>query len=353
MLRRTFLQSVSAAALAASQAAGERARLGIDTYSIRSFRWKAMQLLDYSARLGLNTIQISSIGEYESLEPAYLQKVRNHADRLGIAMDAGIGCICPTSGSFNPRSGDPAKSILEGLRVAKIMGATAMRCFLGSAGDRRGKLPIEAHMESTIKVLRSVRSEALDLGVKLALENHNGDLMASEVVTIIEEAGKDYAGSCYDSGNPLSLLEDPMYTLETLAPYIATSHFRDSVLYEHPRGAAFMWVALGEGTVNIDAILRRFRQLCPTAPIQLEVITGRPPSVLPYLDPDFWKVFPKMSAASFARFVALVKRGQPFAGSMMIAGAGKQPPEYEAAVKEQQRVDLERSIAFAKKVLWA
>jgi sugar phosphate isomerase/epimerase len=352
MLRRTFLQSVSAAAVTAGQAAGERARLGIDTYSIRSFRWKAMQLLDYSAKLGLNTIQISSIGEYESLEPSYLQKVRDHADRLGIAMDAGIGCICPTSASFNPRSGDPVKSILVGLRVAKTMGAAAMRCFLGSAGDRRGKLPIEAHMESTVKVLRSVRSEALDLGVKIALENHNGDLMASEVKTIIEEAGKDYAGCCYDSGNPLWLLEDPMYTLETLAPYVATSHFRDSVLYEHPRGAAFMWVALGEGTVNTDAILRRFRQLCPQAPIQLEVITGRPPSVLPYLEPGFWTAFPKMSAASFARFVALARQGRPFAGSMMIAGPGKQPPEYEAAVREQQRVDLERSIEFAKKVLW-
>jgi sugar phosphate isomerase/epimerase len=353
MLRRTFLQSVSAAAIAAGQAAGERARLGIDTYSIRSFRWKAMQLLDYSAKLGLNTIQISSIGEYESLEPAYLRKVRDHADRLGIAMDAGIGCICPTSASFNPKSGDPAQSILVGLRVAKTMGAAAMRCFLGSAGDRRGKLPIEAHMESTVKVLRSVRSEALDLGVKIALENHNGDLMASEVKTIIEEAGKDYAGCCYDSGNPLWLLEDPMYTLETLAPYVATSHFRDSVLYEHPRGAAFMWVAMGEGTVNTDAILRRFRQLCPTAPIQLEVITGRPPSVLPYLEPGFWQVFPKMSAASFARFVALARQGRPFAGSMMIAGPGKQPPEYEAAVREQQRIDLERSIEFAKKVLWS
>src|SRR5574340_92281 len=119
MLRRTFLQTVPAAPVARSAPAGERAHLGIDTYSVRSFRWKALQLLDYSAKLGLNTIQISSIGEYESLEPAHLAKVKDQADRLGIAIDAGIGCVCPTSASFNPRSGDPAKSILQGLRVAK------------------------------------------------------------------------------------------------------------------------------------------------------------------------------------------------------------------------------------------
>ena len=352
MLRRTFLQTVPAAAITAGQAAGDRARLGIDTYSIRSFRWKAMQHLDYSARLGLNTIQISSLGEYESLEPAYLQKVKDHADRLGIEIDSGIGCICPTTGSYNPKSGDPAKTIVQGLRVAKAMGAKAMRCFMGSPADRRGKLPMEAHMAATISVFRSVRSEALDLGVKLALENH-GDLESVEMRTIFEESGKEFAGCCYDSGNPVNVLEDPMFTLETLAPYVASSHFRDTALFERPDGAAFQWVALGEGSTNIEAVMRRFRQLCPEAPVQLEVITGRAPSPIPYLDPQFWKAFPKTNAASFARFVALVKKGSPFMGSMMIAGAGKQPPEYEAAVKEQQRIDLERSIEFAKKVLWS
>src|SRR5205809_767010 len=80
-------------------------------------------------------------------------------------------------------------------RGAEAVGATGMGCFMGSAPDRRGRLPIEAHMESTIKVLRGVRSEGLDAGVKVAIENHNGDLTAREVKTIIEEAGKDFVGS--------------------------------------------------------------------------------------------------------------------------------------------------------------
>jgi sugar phosphate isomerase/epimerase len=352
MLRRTFLETVPAAAIRAAQPAGARARLGIDSYSIRAFRWKAIQLLDYSARLGLNTIQISSLGDYESLDAAHLQKVKDHAARLGIEIDSGIGCICPTTGSYNPKSGDPAKVLAQGLEVARAVGAGAMRCFMGSPTDRLGKLPMEAHMEATIKVFRAVRSRALDLGVKIALENH-GDLQSVEMKTICEEAGKEFAGCCYDSGNPVNVLEDPMYTLETLAPYVASSHFRDTALFERPDGAAFQWVALGEGSTNIEAVLRRFRQLCPRAPIQLEIITGRAPAPLAYLDPGFWRAFPKMEAAVFARFVALVKKGQPFLGPMMIPGPGKQPPEYEAAVKEQQRVDLERSVVFAKKVLWS
>src|SRR3954454_15608618 len=111
-----------------------------------------------------------------------------------------------------------------------------MPSYVGSARAPRGKLAMRTHMESTIKVLRGVHSEGLDIGVKVAIENHNGDLTAREVKAIIEEAGKDFVGSNLDTGNPMWLLEDPLMSLEILAPYVVTTHIRDSALYEHPRG---------------------------------------------------------------------------------------------------------------------
>jgi sugar phosphate isomerase/epimerase len=322
-------------------------------YSIRNLNWKAMQLVDYAGSLKLDTLQISSLDDFESLAPAHLQKVKDQAERYGMKIDGGIGSICPTSGSYKPEVGDAGQYVLKGLRVAKALGAGAMRCFVGSVGERTGALPIEAHMESTVKVLRGVRSEAIDIGVKVAIENHNGDLTAREVKTIIEEAGKEFVGSNLDTGNPMWLLEDPMLSLEVLGPYVVTTHMRDSVLYEHPRGAAFQWVALGDGTMDFPGILTRFKQLCPNAAMQLEIITGRPPTVRPYLEQDFWKAFPKLPAADFARYVALARRGHPFMGNMLVAGPEKQPPKYEAAITEQQRIDLERSLDYAKKTLGA
>jgi sugar phosphate isomerase/epimerase len=109
------------------------------------------------------------------------------ASRHQFSLDAGMGCICPMSKSFS-KNGPPARDrVLEGLRVAKAVGATSMRCYLGAGADRLGAPGIEACMESTINVFKSVRSEALDLGVKIALENHSGDMQAREVKTIIEE----------------------------------------------------------------------------------------------------------------------------------------------------------------------
>jgi sugar phosphate isomerase/epimerase len=355
MQRRTFLKAAPAGAMAAAQAAGappgEGILLGFDSYSIRDLKWKATKLIDYTAGLKLDTIQISSIDDYESFEPAYLGKVKDQAARLGIRIDGGIGCICPTSVSWSAKYGQPGEYVLKGLQISKAVGATCMRCFVGTAADRRGKIPVDAHLENTIKVLRGVRSQALDTGVKVAIENHNGDVTAREVKTIIEEAGKDLVGANLDTGNPMWLLEDPMLTLEVLGPYTVTSHIRDSALYEHPRGAAFQWVALGDGSMDLPRIVSTFRKMCPQAAMQLEIITGRPPQMLPYLEPDFWRAFPKLPAADFARFLALVKRGHPFEGTMIIAGTGKQPAEYESALALQQRLDLERSFEYAKKIL--
>jgi sugar phosphate isomerase/epimerase len=143
-----------------------------------------------------------------------------------------------------------------------------------------------------------VRSQALDAGVRIAVENHAGDMQAREVKMLIEAAGKDFVGSCLDTGNPMWVAEDPLLTLEILGPYVATSHVRDSAVFEHPRGAAAQWVALGDGSVDVVRFVERYRQLCPTASIQLEIIIRRPPEVLPYLEPEYWKAFPRRPPGS-------------------------------------------------------
>jgi len=352
MQRRTFLQSVSAlAAASAAQAASLQIPLGFDTYSLNRSGWKAIQLLDYAASQKLDAIQISSLGDFESLDAAHLQKVKDHAARLGILVQTGMGSICPSSASFDRNAKDPIAHVLQGLQVSKAVGSTVMRCFLGSSQDRRGTIAIEGHMTNTVKLLKALRNQALDLGVKFAIENHSGDLLARELKTLISEAGTDFVGACLDTGNPVWVIEDPLLTMEVLGPLAITTHMRDSVIYEHPRGAAVQWVAMGDGSIDFKPIMTLYRQLCPRAVFHFEVITGSGPRVMPYFERDFWTAYPKMPAADFARFVDLAKKGHPLMAPMLIAGGGSQPAEYQAALRAQQRVDLERSFEYARKVL--
>ncbi len=362
MHRRSFLKTATAgiggSGIAFAQATGMAnplgagIKLGFDTYSVRAFKWKDIQLLDYAASLKVDTVQISDSGDYSSLEPAHLATVKAHADKLGLEIDSGIGCICPVSKSWKSNGETAEQRLVNGLKIAKAVGAKSMRCFMGSMDDRRSDKPIEYFMEATIKVFRNVRSQAQDSGVKIALENHAGDMQASETRTVIVESGKDFVASCLDTGNPMWVMEDPQVTLEILGPYAVSTHVRDSVVFEHPRGAAAQWVTLGEGIIDWTAFFTLYQKTCPKSLLQLEIITGRPPQILPYYEKDWWKWFPKMPASEFARFAALAKKGHPFMGSMVIEDSpGRKPAEYMEALKEQQRNDLGRSIEFAQKQL--
>ena len=144
-----------------------------------------------------------------------------------------------------------------------------------------------------------------------------------------------------------------MTTLEMLGPYALTVHLRDSAIYETPRGAAVQWVPLGEGAVDFKKFIARLREIASPVYVYIKPITGRPPQVLPYLEPSFWASYPKARAFEFARFLALVKSGKPYDGHMVIEDLpGRATPEpFVAAIQYQQREHMERSVAYAKKVL--
>lgn len=352
MRRREFFLSSFATAVAGLKAQSPKLRLGYDTYSIRAWGLKAMEHLDFAAKHGCTAIQLSSLGDFESLEPAHLAKVKARAAELNLLVDAGTGCICPTSRSWNPKAGDAVENMAKALRVAHAVGARTLRCFLGSSEDRLHPNGIEYHMEATIKVFRNCKAVAEDLGVKIALENHSGDMQAWELRALIEEAGKSYVGACADTGNPIWCAEDPQVTLEVLGPLIVTTHFRDTAIFPHARGCAAHWTALGAGSMDLKALAAMQKQVAPGACLHLEVITGRPPRIVPYFEPEFWKAFPKARAGEFARFVALVKKGSPLMGPMVIEDApGPKVPEYVAALKRQQWLDLEASLAYAQRNL--
>jgi sugar phosphate isomerase/epimerase len=135
-------------------------------------------------------------------------------------------------------------------------------------------------------------------------------MQSRELKALIEAAGTDFAGVCIDSGNAVWALEDPHDVLERLAPYVLTSHMRDSALWMSPEGINVEWTRMGEGTVDIARYVRRFVEKCPGRPVSLEVITNRQ-RAFDFRDRAFWDAYPKMSAADFARFLVLAERGKP------------------------------------------
>ena len=354
--RRGFLASVAALGAASlvgarpSEAAepGEKVKLGFDNFSIRAFNWKAPQLIKYAAEQKVDVLLLSDLDVYDSLEADDLKKVAHQATEAGIELQAGTGSICPTSNSYNQQKWGQAEDHARLLiRTAKALGTPVARCYLGSRRDRDGDGGIYRHMDEMVNVLKAVKNEAEDAGVKIAIENHAGDMQAWELVSLIEEAGDTFVGATMDPGNSTWTIEDPMVTLETLGRHVVTTGIRDTAVWETDKGAAAMWANMGQGVVDWAAYTKRFRELCPGVPFVLEIISYKWQNESAYLDPEFWSRFPKARAHEFARYVALARGGEPFE---LPPGrpAGEASPQLEQA---QQKFDLEQSLRYCREVL--
>ncbi len=333
--RRQVLQSLLAAGVTPG---ARRVKLGLDNYSVRAMKWKAAELVDYAAKLRTDSLFITDLDAFDSLDDRPLTEVRKRAADKGVQLHLGTWSVCPTSSTFKKTWGTAEEHLTLAIRVAKALGSPVARVVLGNAQDRSSPGGIRARMADTLKVLKACRGRAVDAGVKIALENHAGDMQTRELAALIEEAGKDYVGANIDSGNALWTMEDPQTALEVLAPYVVTSSLRDGVVWETERGAVVQWTAMGEGMVDFRGFFARFVELCPGVPVHIETISGGRRE-FPYLEPAFWSTYPDHRGADFARFVALAKRGKP------------REPVKPVNDQEFQRGEIERSLRYCKETL--
>ena len=369
--RREFLKTMGAVAvtmgvpmpaeLTTSRAAAN-VRFGVDMYSLGAQNWTPFEMLDWAAKMHVNVVHFSEtrfLGSPDwqvALAPDNLRKIRARADELNIGLEIGMRSICPTSGDFNKALGTADEQIARLVAAAVMVKSPIVRCVLGTQADRR--TGIENHIAETVKVLKANRSRIMDAGVKMAIENHAGDMQARELKGLIEAAGPEYVGVCLDSGNPVWTIEDPHLTLDTLAPYVQTSHMRDSYLFNSPRGTAVQWTRMGEGNMGMEDYLRTYIQKCPGKPVSLEVIVSPNFRIFNYRDPQAWEIFKTTPAWEFSRFLALADRGtpkplpEPGAGRGGGAGGGGgrgAPPSPEALRKNLE--DVEASVKWTQAFL--
>src|SRR5205823_14814570 len=159
-------------------------------------------------------------------DPGHWEELKKTAARLGLELHGG------DAGAM-PRSADSMEAtrqrLREGIRHAVGIGSKLVR--FRAAGDRASLPPgpPEKSIEDAIKVLRSVRTEAMDAGIKFAIENHK-ELYCWQTRQVIDGAGKEFVGSYLDTGNPVFVMEDPISTVETLGPVAVMLHLRDAVV---------------------------------------------------------------------------------------------------------------------------
>jgi sugar phosphate isomerase/epimerase len=285
-------------------------RMGVVVHSYAS-RWNskiesqkypgfsnAIDLLEHCHKIGAGGIQVV-VKEWTS---DFAKKLRDRREKLGLYLEGSIAV---------PNEAADVSRFEQDVVHAKEAGAAILRTVT-SRGRRyevfRSPEDVQDFMKKAMTSLQLAEPVLRKHQVKLAVENHK-DWRASELVTALKQLNSEWIGVTLDFGNSISLIEDPMEVIETLVPYVFSTHVKDMGVEEYADGFLLSEVPLGKGILNLSKIIALCKKHNPAVTFNLEMIT-RDPLPIPCLKNDYWNVFDGVSGRELAHVLSLVKNNK-------------------------------------------
>ena len=270
-----------------------------------------------------------------TLDDAAAAKARYRIAALGLYLE---GIVRP------PADDNDLPRFDAEIRTAKACGADVVRTvmlggrryetFTAAADYPRFAARAEASLRLAEPVVRRHR-------VKLAVENHK-DFRVDELADLMRKVGGEHVGICLDTGNNIALLDDPLATARALASWTMTVHLKDMGGEESRDGFLLAEVPLGQGRLDLPAIVGAVRKVNPAARFNLEMIT-RDPLSIPCLTDKYWTSLDRVSGRDLARTLTWVRA----------SGAASQLPRITTMTRADQLAAEERhvreSFAYAAK----
>ncbi len=142
-----------------------------------------------------------------------------------------------------------------------------------------------------------IEAHALPVGI----ENHK-DWLGPELAGWLKRLDSPYVGACLDFGNNVALLEDPMETVEALAPHVVTTHLKDMAVTIDEDGFLLSEVPLGTGLLPLGRMIEAVRRVRPDVHLCLEMLT-RDPLDVPYKQDRYWVTRGPRDEKAVERFV--------------------------------------------------
>lgn len=290
----------------------------------------AIDLLDHCQQIGAGGVQVVM----SNWTPDFTKKVRDRREKLGLYLEGSVSV---------PKTADDVARFEQDVINAKEAGATVLRTVC--SGGRRYETYHSAEAFQTLKknALASLQLAEPVLRkhkVKLGMENHK-DWRANELAAMLKQINSDWIGATLDFGNSISLLEDPMAVVQTLAPFAVSTHVKDMAVEEYADGFLLSEVPLGQGILDLPKMISLCKQHNPNVTFSLEMIT-RDPLEIPCLKPGYWPTFGDVSGSELARTLQMVRQHKPATPLPRVA---KLSDEGRLAVEEKNIVDC---LAYSK-----
>lgn len=296
----------------------------------------AERLLELCQAFGAAGAQVD-LAQVEALDPPSLHALRHDAEQRGLFLELSVR---------GPALEDEA-AFARAARVSRALGITRWRTALVYARryeDFHTREQWEAFLARWRGLLPRAASWLERAGLAAGIENHK-DLLAGEMADLLREVGSPALGACLDIGNNLALLEDPMETVETLAPFAITTHVKDMAVQRAEAGFLLSEVPLGEGLLPLPRIVETLRAARPEVNLCLEMIT-RDPLPVPYRDAGFWATWPARDADRVRGFETRVLDRASLAPLPRVAGLGLE------AMLAAEDANVRACVAYAEERGW-
>jgi 3-oxoisoapionate decarboxylase len=314
-----------------------RTTMGLAADSFQSIRFSSPhrllevdRLMTLAAKLGTAGAQ----GGMTQIDFEWARRTRRLKDELELYVEIQ---------TFLPKPGEDPAVFEHAVRVARAAGASSLRvvCLLGRRYEmfdsaRDWEAAVAAFHQQIAAAIPIVEQHRMPLGI----ENHK-DWRVDQQVALLQQYSSEYLGVTLDTNNNMSLLDDPMETVEKLAPYTFNVHLKDTAVEEYEHGFLLSEVPIGDGMLDMKRMVDTVRRARPDVHFSLEMIT-RDPLEIPCLTDKYWATFEDLNGVYLARMLAAVRANTPRKPLPRISGL---TPEGRLQLEMEL---VEQSIVYAR-----
>ena len=323
-----------------------RTTIGLTPDSFQSIRFSSPERILSADRLMRLAAEIGAAGAHGGMTDVsfeWARRTRRLKEELDMYLE--IQTFLPRPERVEgPR---PDRDEFErAVKVAKAAGATSLRvvCLLGR---RYELMASRADWQEAVAGFHRQIAAAVPIverhRMPLGIENHK-DWRVEQQLALLEQYSSEYLGVCLDTGNNLAVLDDPIETVEKLAPWTVNVHFKDMAMEECESGFLLSEVPLGEGMLDMPRITGIIRRARPDVRFSLEMIV-RDPLLVPCLTDRFWASFDDLNGIHLARALSRIRSGRRTGPLPRITGLS---PDQRLALEHEL---VERSINYAREYL--
>jgi sugar phosphate isomerase/epimerase len=203
---------------------------------------------------------------------------------------------------------------------------------------------LEEQVAGGIATLRALAPIAAEYGVVVTI--HTSHFKASEYLYMLEAVDSPYVALCLDTSNAFLVLEDPTEFARQVAPYVRSTHLKDTCVYLSEEGMTWQGgCVLGRGVLDMPTIVEALYEANPDLYMSIEDHWGR--MMVPIYDAAFLESIGPWEGTRAAQLARYLWRGeQLFRAGLHPTAEETNAVDWKTVFPERQRTNA----AYAKQI---